>query len=91
MSGGDGSTHPRASSVKDSPFVVLEVDFARFLLPLVDNDPTAPAGFFNGAVWLDKYIDSKFPTQGPELERCPTPWTRPPRPSGHGPVTVGAR
>ena len=42
-----GHACPRLSS-EDYPFVISELDFARFPLALVDKGPTAPAGFFAG-------------------------------------------
>ena len=44
------------------------MQFARFLLALVDRGPTAAAGFFSGTVWLNKYIGFTFPTGSPSLE-----------------------
>ena len=55
--------------------MISELVLARFLLSLVDRGPTAPAGFFAGIVWLNKYIGFKFPTQSPSLEDFRRPET----------------
>ena len=44
------------------------MQFARFLLGLLGNGPTAAAGFYAGAAWLNRYIGFTFPVGAPLLE-----------------------